>query len=131
MNGLMIRWLTLTIAMLAASYLMDGIHVAGFSSALFAAALLGILNAFFRPVAILITLPINILSLGLFTFVINAVVLMMVGGVVSGFQVAGFWTAVGGSLIISIISWLINSFISGRGTVRYIELRNKGGNRWE
>ena len=130
-NGLLIRWLALTLAILATAYLMDGIHVNGFFSAFFAAAILGILNAFFRPIAFLITLPINVLTLGLFTFVINAVLLMMVGGVVSGFAVDGFWNAMFGSLLISIVSWLLNSFVGERGTVDYIDLKHRGGNRWE
>jgi putative membrane protein len=131
--GLLLRWLILTSGIIIASYLLEGIHVSGFFSVFFAAALLGILNALFRPVLILLTLPINILSLGLFTFVINALMLMMVSGIISGFEVHGFWTAVFGSLIISIISWLLNSFISDRGRVErldYIDLKKKGG-RWE
>ena len=96
-----------------------------------AAAMLGILNAVFRPIALIITLPINILSFGLFTFIINAAMLKMASALIPGFDVTGFWTAVFGSLFISIISFLINSFISDRGSVEYIELRHKGGNRWE
>ena len=97
----------------------------------FAAAILGILNAFFRAILLILTLPVNILSLGLFTFVINAIVLMMVSGMISGFEVYGFWSAVFGSLLISLASWLLTSFIGGRGTVQYIDLKNVGGNRWE
>lgn len=131
MQGIAIRWLTLTGAIIITSYLIDGIVIQGFFSAFFAAAGLGILNAFFRPIAIILTLPINILSLGLFTFIINAVMLKMVSGIISGFDVNGFWAAVIGSLVISIISWALNSFISERGTVSYIDLKHKGGNRWE
>ncbi|MFP4036968.1 MAG: phage holin family protein, partial [Desulfobacteraceae bacterium] len=80
MAGLLIRWLILTAAITLASYVIDGIEVSGFFSALAAAAILGILNAFFRPILIILTLPINILSLGLFTFVINAVLLKMASG---------------------------------------------------
>ena len=71
---------------------------------------------------------------GLFTFIINALLLMMVSGVVSGFEVRGFWSAVFGSLIISIVSWLLSSFISDRGKVervRYIDMKQKGRDRWE
>jgi putative membrane protein len=131
--GLLLRWLILTSGIIIASYLLEGIHVSGFFSAFLAAALLGIMNALFRPILILLTLPINILSLGLFTFVINALMLMLVSGVISGFEVHGFWTALLGSLIISIISWLLNSFISDRGRVErldYIDLKKKG-DRWE
>ena len=150
MNGIIIRWLTLTVAIVFTSYLLDGIHVSGFLSALFAAAILGILNAFFRPIALLLTLPINVLSLGLLTFVINALMLKMASGVISGFEVIGFWSAVFGSLLISIISWLLNSFINDRGTVTSfdtefkarhrsnrpsaddtIDLEHKGDDRWE
>jgi len=131
MKGIFLRWLILTFSIIATSYLIDGIQVSGFVSAFFAAAILGILNAFFRPILLILTLPVNILSLGLFTFVINAIVLKMVSGVISGFEVYGFWSAVFGSLLISLVSWLLTSFIGGRGTVQYIDLKNVGGNRWE
>jgi len=131
MKGIFLRWLILTFSIIATSYLIDGIQVSGFVSAFFAAAILGILNAFFRPILLILTLPVNILSLGLFTFVINALMLMMVSGVISGFKVYGFWSAVFGSLLISLVSWLLTSFISERGTVQYIDLKNVGGNRWE
>lgn len=131
MHGIIIRWLTLTFAIIVTAYLVGGIEVSGFWSALFAAGILGILNAFFRPIILILTLPINILTMGLFTFVINAVLLKMASGVISGFNVEGFWPAVFGSLLISVVSWLINSFISERGTVEYIDLKHRGGNRWE
>ncbi len=131
MRGIALRWLTLTGAILLASYMLDSIHVSGFMSALGAAAILGILNAFFRPIALIITLPVNVLSLGLFTFVINAVMLKMASGVISGFDVRGFWPAVFGALIISLVSWALNTFISDKGEVGVIDLRNRGGNRWE
>ena len=131
--GLLIRWLILTVAIIVASYLLEGIHISSFFSAFLAAAILGILNALFRPVLLILTLPINILTLGLFTFIINALMLKMVSGVIPGFEVYGFWTAVFGSLIISIVSWLLNSFISDRGRIErvdFIELK-KRGDRWE
>lgn len=134
MKGILIRWLILTVAVMLAAYLMDGITVSSFGSALAAAAILGILNAFFRPILFVLTLPINILSLGLFTFIINAFLLMMVSGVISGFVVRGFWTAVFGSLLISLVSWFLSSFINDQGRVghqSYIEMRKTGRNRWE
>ncbi len=121
----------MTCAIIVASYLLDGIRVSGFFSAFFAAAMLGILNAFFRPIAIILTLPINILSLGLFTFVINALMLKMASGVIPGFDVYGFWSAIFGSLLISLVSWLLSSFINEQGRVTYIDLKHKGGDRWE
>jgi len=131
--GILIRWVILTTSIIMASYLLEGIHISGFFSAFFAAAALGILNALFRPVLLLLTLPINVLTLGLFTFVINALMLKMASGIIPGFEVHGFWTAVIGSLIISVISWLLNSFISDRGRVErveYIDLTKKG-DKWE
>ena len=145
MKVILIRWLTTTAAIVATSYLLDGIHVSGFLPAFFAAALLGILNAFFRPIALLLTLPINILTLGLFTFIINALMLKMASAVIPGFDVYGFWTAIFGSLLISLISWLLNSFISEQATLtssiyikhgrdatkRTPDLEHKGDDRWE
>ncbi len=130
MDGFFIRWLILTVSIIITSYLIDGIHVVGFFSAFFAAALLGILNAFFRPILFILTLPITILTLGLFTFVVNAMMLLMVSGVVSGFQVDGLWSAIWGSLFISIVSWFLTSFISEKGRVEYIDLKKVGKDRW-
>jgi len=131
MRGILIRWLVLTAAIMFASYLIEGIEIKGFFSALFAAAVLGILNAFFRPILIVLTLPINILSLGLFTFIINAMLLKMASGVISGFEVYGFWSAVFGSLLISVVSWILSAFINERGRMEYIDLKKKDGDRWE
>lgn len=134
MKGILIRWLVLTVGILLTAYLMDGIEVRGFASAFLAAAILGILNAFFRPILLILTLPINVLSLGLFTFIINAILLMMVSGVISGFVVRGFWSAVFGSLLISLVSWVLNSFINDKGRVghfRYIEMKKTGRDKWE
>ena len=130
MKGILVRWLILTVAIMFASYMIAGIQVKNFFSAFFAAAILGILNAFFRPILILLTLPINILTLGLFTFIINALLLKMASGVISGFEIYGFWSAVFGSLIISVVSWILSSFINEKGSVGYINLKKKGG-RWE
>lgn len=131
MRGILLRWLVQTIAILVAAGLLDGLSINGFFTAFFAAAILGILNALLRPLLLILTLPINILTFGLFTFVINALMLMMASGVIGGLKVAGFWAALGASLLISLVSWLLNSFISERGTVGYIELKRSGPNRWE
>jgi len=133
MRGLLLRWLILTFAIMTAAYLFSGIHVNGFGSALFAALVLGILNAFFRPILLILTLPINVLSLGLFTFVINAVLLLMTSGVIGGLVVDGFGSALFGSLIISLVSLLLSSFVSDRGRVESldIELQRRRGDHWE
>ncbi len=131
MKGLFIRWLILTLSILAAAYLLQGIEVSSFLSALFAAAVLGVLNAFFRPVLLLLTLPLNLLTLGLFTFVVNALMLLMTSGVIGGFHVQGFWSAVFGSLVISLVSWLLTSLVSDEGRIEVIVMRRKGRDRWE
>jgi putative membrane protein len=133
MRGLLLRWLILTLAILTAAYLFPGIRVAGFGSAFLAALVLAFLNAFFRPLLFILTLPINVLTLGLFTFVINAMLLLMTSGVIGGLQVAGFGSALLGSLIISLVSWLLSSFVSDRGRIETIdiELHRRRDDHWE
>ena len=132
MKGLAVRWIILAAAITIASYLLQGVKVSGVLPALEAAALLGILNAVLRPILIILTLPINILSFGLFTFIINAFLLKIVSVVIPGFDVQGFWTAIWGSLIITLVNWLLHAFINDRGRVEFIDLKKKrGGSRWE
>jgi len=144
MGRLLIKWLCLTGAVLFAAYVLDGIYVKDFFSAIFAAAVLGILNMFFRPLLFILTLPINVMSLGLFTFIINAFMLKMASGLIAGFTVTGFWTAVFGSLLISLANWVLTALIqenrmyedSQSQTQRpdqdddTIDLNQKG-NKWE
>lgn len=130
MKGVLIRWLILTVSVLAAAYLVKGIHAESFAAALAAAAVLGILNALFRPILIILTLPITVLSLGLFLFVINALLLMMVSGLVGKFHVSGFGSALLGSLVISLVGWLLNTLVNDKGRVEYIDLHHRHG-RWE
>ena len=133
MQGLMLRWLILTAGILIAAYLLPGITVASFWSALFAAIVLGLLNAFFRPILLVLTLPINLFTIGLFTFVINAFLLQMTSGVIGGLSVDGFGSALFGSIIISIISGLLSSSINSRGRFESIdiELHRRHDDHWE
>lgn len=133
MKGLLLRWLILAVAIMLAAYLFNGIQIAGFGTALFAALALGILNALFRPILLILTLPINVLTLGLFTFVINAALLMMTSGLIGGLVVRGFGSALLGSLIISLVSWVLSSFINDAGRVESvdIELRRRRDGFWE
>ena len=130
-----IRWLILTAAIMLTSYLLDGIQVSGFFSALLAAAILGFLNVFLKPVLIVLTLPFNILTLGLFTFVINAILLMMVSGVMSGFTVRDFKSALLGSLLISVVNALLGFLVTDRKKPEkdnlIIEMKKTDDNRWE
>ena len=107
------RLLIHMVAILIISYLLPGlIRVDGVWAALFAAFLLGIVNAIVRPVLIFFTLPITVLTLGLFLLVINGLMLWLVSGIVRGFHVNGFWGAVLGSILISIVSWVLSRFLT-------------------
>ncbi len=106
-----IRWFLNALALLITAMLIGGIHVTGFWPAFISAALLGIVNAFIRPVFIILTLPINIITLGLFTFIINGIMLLMVSYVVRGFIISGLFSAVLGSIILTIISSILTSLV--------------------
>src|SRR3989338_1475300 len=106
--SILINWLISALAIIITAYILPGVHISGFGTALIAAIALGILNAFIKPVLLLLTLPINIFTLGLFTFVINAFIILLVSNLVSGFKVDGFWWA----LLFSIILSIVNSFFT-------------------
>ena len=103
---LLIKWLINALALLGIAYLIRGISVSSFYVALVAALVLGLINALVKPILILLTLPVNILTLGLFTFVINALLFWFASTVVKGFGVADFAAAFWGALCLSIVSWL-------------------------
>ena len=108
---LLLVWLINTAALLALPYLMSSIRVDSFGSALVAALVLGLINTFIRPVLVLLTLPATLLTLGLFIFVINGLLFWAVGSWIEGFHVAGFWSAVGGAILYSIISWALSAIL--------------------
>ena len=120
MRGLVIRWVTTAFALWLTSLLVKGIEVDGAPALFVAAVVLGIFNAVLRPLVLVITFPINLVTLGLFTFVINGAMLKLTGDVVRGFSVNGFWSAVIGALLLSIISFALNLFISDTGHVEYL-----------
>ena len=111
MVTLILVWILNAVALLAVAYLLPGITVASFGSALIAALVLGLVNMLVKPVLVLLTLPITIVTLGLFLIVINALLFWFVGSVLKGFQVSGFWWAVGGAILYSIISGLLTKLI--------------------
>ena len=107
-----IRLIINMLAILIISYLFPKmIWVDGFLAALVAAFLLGIVNTILRPILVLLTLPITLLTLGLFLLIINGLMLWLVSALVRGFYVSGFWGAVLGSILISIVSWLLSRFL--------------------
>ncbi len=105
---LILRWLLNAVTVLLISVYIPGIHVSGFYAALLVVLVLGLVNAIIRPLLVILTLPINILTLGLFTFVINALMFWLVSTVVKGFVVVGFWPAFLGALLLSIASWFFS-----------------------
>lgn len=105
------RIIVTAFALLLVARFVPGIHVEGLLPAIIAAFFIGLLNVLVRPVLVLLTLPITILSLGLFIFVINAGLFLFVASFVDGFSVSNFWTALLGSLIVSVISSLINKYV--------------------
>jgi putative membrane protein len=107
----LIRWLLLAGALLLVAHLYPGVEVKSFSSALIAALVLGLLNTLLRPILVLLTLPVTVLSLGLFLFVINALMFWAAAHLLSGLAVAGFWAALIGSLIYSLCGMLIDVLI--------------------
>jgi putative membrane protein len=108
------RWLINTVAVLVAANVVTGIHYDTVGALLVASLLLGILNAFLRPLLLLLSLPLLILTLGLFTLVINALLLSFVGWLVGPFHVNNFSAAFWGGLVISLVSLIINPFLGGR-----------------
>jgi putative membrane protein len=109
--GFLLQWLVSGLAIIITAYLLPGVRVEGFFAALVTALILGLINAFIRPVLILLTLPLNILTLGLFTLVINALLIMLAAAVVPGFAVQGFWWALLFGLVLAVISYALASIV--------------------
>ncbi|MDQ5847625.1 MAG: phage holin family protein [Pseudomonadota bacterium] len=108
---LLLVWLINAVALIAVAYLFPGISVSSFGAALIAALILGLVNTVIRPVLVLLTLPVTILTLGLFIFVINGLLFLGVANILEGFQVTGFWVAVFGAIVYSLISWALSSLL--------------------
>jgi putative membrane protein len=121
--GFIIRIIVYTLALLLAANLVPGIRLDSLTSALVAGLLLGLINAIVRPILVVVTFPITLLTLGLFLLVLNAFCLWVVSVFVSGFHVAGFWPAFWGALLVSVVSWILTALISDSGRVKVIERR--------
>jgi putative membrane protein len=125
MIGFVLRVLVVALGLGLASALVPGIEVDGAGTLLLAAVLLGIVNALVRPLAIVLTLPITVLTLGLFLLVINAAMLGLVAWALDGFTVSGFWAALLGSIVVSITGWLASWFIGPRGRMEVVIVRRR------
>ena len=119
MRGFLIKWFVNTVALIAVIHIIPGIHVDRLETAAIASLILGLVNAFLRPFLVLLTLPVNILSFGLLTLMINGFMLYMVSWMVRGFTIAGFWNAFWGALFFSITSSLLNLFVNPQGKVKF------------
>ena len=111
MARVLVVWLINTVALAAVAYLMPSVSIASAGAALVAALVLGLVNALIRPLLVLLTLPVTVLTLGLFIFVINGLLFWAVGSLVPGFEVAGFWSGVIGAIVFSLVSWLLSALV--------------------
>ena len=125
MAGFLVRVLIVALGLWLASELVPGLEVQGGATLLGAALLLGIVNAVVRPVLIVLTLPITILTLGLFLLVINAAMLGLVASLFEDFRIAGFWPALLGSLVVSFTGWMASWLIGPRGRVEVMVARDR------
>lgn len=110
---LIVKWLLAACALLLVAYLYDGVQVRSFPSALIAAAVIGLFYVLLRPVLVLLTLPVTVVTLGLFLFVINALLFWAAASVLDGFYVRGFWAALLGSLIYSVLMVIVDAALRG------------------
>jgi putative membrane protein len=113
MRHFVFRWIATTVAVMVAASIIHGIRYDTTGSLIGAALLLGILNAFVRPILLILSAPLILLTLGFFVLVVNSLMLLLVPSVVSGFHVDRFWSAFWGAIIISIISWMLSAFFRG------------------
>ena len=125
MMGFILRAAISALGLWVASLILDGLHFTSAGKLAIAALLLGIVNGFVRPIAFILTLPITVVTLGLFLLVLNAAMVGLVAWLVPGFTISGFWTAVGASIIVSLVSWAASSAIGSSGRVEII----RGGRR--
>ncbi len=137
MRGFIIRAAIVALGLWVASNIVPGVNIHDGASLLWAAVLLAIVNAVVRPVLIVLTLPITLLTLGLFLLVINGLMVELVAHFLSGFHVAGLGSAMLCALVVSITSWVVNSFVGPQGrvevmsTTKVVELRKVGDGRYE
>jgi putative membrane protein len=123
MVGFLMRAVITALGLWVASEILPGLHFESPAKLIVAAILLGIVNAVVRPLAFILTLPLTVLSLGFFLLVLNAAMVGLVAWLVPGFEISGFWTAVGAALIVSLVSWAASSAIGSNGKVEIFTVR--------
>jgi len=123
MVGFLLRAAIAALGLWVASEILDGLVFESTAKLIVAGLMLGVVNAFVRPLAFILTLPLTVLTLGLFLLVLNAGMVSLVAWIVPGFEISGFWTAVGASLIVSLVSWAASSAIGSTGRVEIFTAR--------
>lgn len=129
MKGFITRLLITALGLWAADAVIGGLHIAGWQNVVIAALALGVVNALVRPFVVLLTLPLTLLTLGLFLLVVNGISLWLVALVVPGVTVTGLWAAVLGALIVSLVSWFASTFVSDSGRVERLRRIEVTGRR--
>lgn len=123
MVGFLLRAAITALGLWVASEIFGGLSFDSASKLIVAALLLGVVNAFVRPLAFILTLPLTVLTLGLFLLVLNAAMVGLVAWILPGFEISGFWTAVGAALVVSLVSWAASSAIGSSGKVEIFTSR--------
>jgi putative membrane protein len=123
MAGFLLRAAFTALGLWVAAQLLDGLHFASTGALVLSAVLLGIVNGVVRPIAFVLTLPITVVTLGLFLLVLNAGMVALVALIVPGFTISGFWTAVGAAIIVSLVSWATSSLIGPSGRLERLSTR--------
>ena len=118
--GILIRILINALAIVVAAKVIPGIELDGVMAALVAGLVLGVVNGFVRPILLFLTLPLTLLTLGLFLFVLNGLCLWLTAALVKGFEIHGFWAAVFGALLVSLVSWVLNAFLNDQGNIQVL-----------
>ena len=123
MPGFLIRWLICALGLWVAQAIVPGVRIDEAQTVLLAGILLGIVNAVVRPIAVFLTLPITVVTLGLFLLVLNAAMLALVASLLNGFQLAGFGSALLGSIVVSLTSWFASHYVGPKGKVEAMVVR--------
>ena len=116
--GILVRILINALAIVVAAQVIPGIELNGVLAALAAGLVLGVVNGVVRPILVFLTLPLTLLTLGLFLFILNGLCLWLTAALVKGFEIHGFWAAVFGALLVSIVSWILTAFLNDRGEIQ-------------
>jgi putative membrane protein len=116
--GILIRIVVNALAIVVAAKVIPGIELNGVLSALAAGLVLGVVNGIVRPILVFFTLPLTLLTLGLFLLVLNGLCLWLTSALVTGFEIHGFWAAVFGALLVSLVSWVLNAFLNDQGDIQ-------------